>query len=64
MIAERKNERLIACIALRSVERRRVMKIPMIAVTIPIAGTINGKIKPALPNPALPRIKAATSVTA
>ena len=63
MIAEAKKERLIACIAERSVARRRVMKIPMIAVTIPIAGTINGKIKPASPKPALPKMRAATSVT-
>ncbi len=42
IIADRKNERLIACIAERSVERSRVINTPMIAVTIPIAGTING----------------------
>ncbi|CAB4950003.1 unannotated protein [freshwater metagenome] len=64
MIADKKNERLIACIADLSVGRSRVMKIPIIAVTIPIAGTIRGKINPASPKPALPRIKAATSVTA
>ena len=42
MIADKKNERLIAVIAFLSVERKRVRKIPITAVTIPIAGTING----------------------
>ena len=37
-----KNERLIAVIADLSVERKRVAKIPITAVTIPIAGTISG----------------------
>ncbi|CAB4601623.1 unannotated protein [freshwater metagenome] len=42
MIADIKNERFIAVIADLSVLRRRVAKIPITAVMIPIAGTING----------------------
>ncbi len=42
IIAEAKNERLIAFIADLSVERRRVIKIPITAVRIPIAGTMSG----------------------
>jgi len=42
MIADVKNERLIAVIADLSVGRKRVAKIPITAVTIPIAGTISG----------------------
>ena len=64
MTAEIKNERLIACIPLLSVERRRVMKIPITAVTTPIAGTISGNTKPIVPKAALPRMTAATRVTA
>ena len=40
--ADVKNERLIAVIADLSPARIRVKKIPITAVTIPIAGTING----------------------
>ncbi|CAB4710761.1 unannotated protein [freshwater metagenome] len=42
MIADKKNERLIAVIADLSVLRNFVKKIPITAVTVPIAGTING----------------------
>ena len=42
IMAEIKKERLIAVIADLSVGRSRVMNTPMIAVTIPIAGTIKG----------------------
>ncbi|CAB4568899.1 unannotated protein [freshwater metagenome] len=42
IIALVKKERLIASIAVLSVERNLVKKIPKIAVIIPIAGTING----------------------
>ena len=42
IIADKKNERLIAVIADLSVLRSLVKKIPMTAVTVPIAGTING----------------------
>ncbi|CAB5011386.1 unannotated protein [freshwater metagenome] len=42
MTADIKNERLIAVIADLSVLRSFVKKIPITAVTVPIAGTING----------------------
>ena len=41
-ITEMKNERLIAVIADLSLARSLVRKIPITAVTVPIAGTING----------------------
>ncbi len=36
----------------------------MIAVSAPMAGTISGKVRPSAPSAAVPRINAATSVTA
>ncbi|SCF82735.1 hypothetical protein GA0115255_107875 [Streptomyces sp. Ncost-T6T-2b] len=59
-----KKPRLIAVIPLRSARRGATAKIPIIAVTTPIAGTIRGKARPESPNAAVPRISAATSVTA
>ena len=64
MIAERKKPRLIALIPERSVSRGATAKIPITAVITPIAGTTSGKTKPISPNAALPKIKAATKVTA
>src|SRR2546421_6730538 len=40
------------------------MNTPTIAVTAPMVGTISGNTRPCSPNAALPRISAATSVTA
>ena len=62
--AEMKKPRLMAGMPLLSVGRSRVMKTPMTAVTTPMAGTISGKTRPSSPKAALPRISAATSVTA
>ena len=64
MAADKKKPRLIALIPERSPARGVTAKIPTTAVTTPIAGTTNGKTKPISPKAALPRIKAATSVTA
>ncbi len=64
MAAEVKKDRLMACMPLLSVGRSRVRKTPMMAVTTPIAGTISGKTRPSSPKAALPRIRAATSITA
>ena len=64
MIAEMKKPRLIAVIPLRSPVRGATEKMPMIAVRIPMAGTISGKTKPLSPNATLPRISEATSMTA
>src|SRR5664279_89220 len=63
-IADRKKPRLIALIPVRSPSRGATAKIPMIAVMTPMAGTISGNTSPWKPNAALPRISAATSVTA
>ena len=54
----------MACMPLRSVGRSRVRKTPMIAVMTPMAGTISGKTRPSSPKAALPRMSAATSITA
>lgn len=59
-----KKPRLMADIPLRSARRGATAKMPIIAVTTPIAGTISGKARPASPKAALPRISAATRVTA
>ena len=64
MIAEAKKPRLIVARPLRSPGRGSVRKIPITAVSTPMAGTTSGKIRPSEPNAALPRISAATSVTA
>ena len=64
MTAETKKPRLIAVMPLRSFLRGATRKMPSIAVMTPIAGTISGKTRPCVPNAALPRISAATSVTA
>ena len=50
MIAERKKPRLIAAMALRSLARGATAKMPMTAVTTPMAGTISGKTMPLKPN--------------
>ncbi len=63
-IAERKKPRLIAVMPLRSPRRGATKKMPAMAVSTPIAGTISGKTRPCEPNAALPRISDATSVTA
>ena len=63
-IADRKKPLLMAVIPLRSFLRGATKKIPAIAVRTPIAGTISGKTRPWEPNAALPRISAATRVTA
>ncbi len=62
--AEAKKPRLIAVRALRSDSRGSVRKMPITAVTTPIAGTTRGNTRPWEPNAALPRISAATSMTA
>ena len=62
--AEMKKPRLIAVIPLRSDRRGATAKMPIIAVITPIAGTSSGKASPESPNAALPRISAATRVTA
>ena len=59
-----KKPRLIAVIPLRSPLRGIVTKIPATAVITPIIGMISGKTRPSLPNAALPRMSAATSMTA
>ena len=64
MTAEMKKPRLMAVIPLRSPARGRTEKMPMIAVITPIAGMSSGKISPLSPNATLPRISAATSMTA
>ena len=64
MIAEAKNPRLIAVMPLRSFFRGATRKMPNMAVMTPIIGTISGKTRPCEPNATLPRISAATSVTA
>ena len=48
MTAEMKKPRLIGGRPLRSVARGAVTKMPMIAVSTPIAGTISGKTRPSL----------------
>ena len=62
--AEMKKPRLIAVMPLRSVRRGATAKMPTMAVSTPIAGTSSGKASPASPKAALPRISAATRVTA
>ncbi len=62
--AEMKKPRLMAVVPLRSARRGATAKMPITAVTTPIAGTISGKASPASPKAALPRMSAATSVTA
>ena len=64
MIAETKKPRLMAVIPLRSPLRGATRKMPATAVITPIIGTIRGNTRPASPNATLPRISAATSVTA
>ncbi len=61
--AETKKPRLMAVIPLRSFLRGATTKMPRTAVSTPIIGTISGKIRPESPNAALPRMRAATSVT-
>ena len=46
--AEMKKLRLMAAMPLRSPSRMRVTKMPMIAVSTPIIGTMSGKIRPSL----------------
>ena len=62
--ADKKKPRLIALIPERSPARGVTAKIPTTAVRTPIAGTTSGNTNPISPNAALPRINAATSVTA
>jgi len=61
--AEMKKPRLIAFMPLRSVSRGETAKMPRIEVSTPIPRTIIGNMTPLMPNAALPRISAATSVT-
>ncbi|CAB5043431.1 unannotated protein [freshwater metagenome] len=62
--AEMKKPRLMADIPERSPLRGATAKMPITAVITPIAGTTSGNTKPSSPKAALPRINAATSVTA
>ena len=57
MTAEMKKPRLIAVMPLRSPVRGDAAKMPMIAVSTPIVGTISGKTRPSSPKAALPRIR-------
>ncbi len=62
--AEMKKPRLIAVIPLRSARRGATANTPIMAVITPMAGTRSGKTSPSLPKTAVPRMSAATSVTA
>ena len=62
--AEMKKPRLIAVIPERSPTRGATAKMPTTAVITPSAGTINGKTRPREPNAVVPRMSAATRVTA
>ena len=62
--AERKKPRLMAVMPLLSPVRGDTAKMPMTAVMTPSAGTMSGKTRPSVPKAALPRMSAATSVTA
>ena len=62
--AEIKNPRLIDDIPERSVARGETAKMPMTAVMTPMAGMMSGSTRPSSPNAALPRMRAATRVTA
>ena len=64
MTAEMKKPRLIALMPERSLARGETAKMPMTAVTTPIAGITSGRTRPSSPKAALPRMSAATSVTA
>ena len=64
MAAEAKKPRVIADMPERSPARGATSQMPMTAVMTPMAGTTSGKTRPMLPNAALPRMSAATSVTA
>ena len=64
MSAEMKNPRLIADMPERSLLRGETAKMPMTAVSTPIAGMMSGRTRPSSPNAALPRMSAATRVTA
>ena len=64
MIAEMKNPRLIDDIPERSLARGDTAKMPITAVITPIAGMTSGITRPSAPKAALPRMRAATSVTA
>ena len=64
MAAEMKKPRLMALMPDRSPVRGDTAKMPTTAVTTPMAGTTSGNTNPRSPNAALPRIRAATRVTA
>jgi hypothetical protein len=49
---------------LRSFFLGATTKMPSIAVSTPIIGTISGNTRPSEPNAALPRMSEATSITA
>ena len=59
-----KKPRLMADRPLRSLSRGLVAKMPMTAVMTPTMGMASGKIRPFEPKTSLPRISAATRVTA
>ena len=59
-----KKPRLIADRPVRSVGRGLVAKIPITAVMTPTMGMASGKTSPFEPKTSLPRISAATRVTA
>ena len=64
MTAEMKNPRLMADMPERSLLRGETAKMPMTAVITPIAGMMSGRTRPSSPKAALPRMSAATRVTA
>ena len=57
------NADLVSRVA-RPVARGETAKMPMTAVTTPMAGTTSGYTRPISPKATLPRMRAATSVTA
>ena len=62
--AEMKKPRLMADMPERSPARGATAKMPTTAVITPSAGTIRGKTRPSEPNAVVPRMSAATKVTA
>ncbi len=62
--AEMKKPLLMAVMPERSPVRGVTAKMPTTAVTTPIAGTTSGNTRPREPNAVVPRMRAATRVTA